>query len=138
MMTVVGASSMAEVTRTDRRLRTFYRILVVPASYLWTGLLRKRDSLLRLVKILINPGKVFDLTLPLEEVVEGYRAMDERRAIKARMKRKRLPALILTAAMAGVIALGCAAVRGADDSARARVTPSEKTNTVKIRIKVEN
>jgi hypothetical protein len=29
-------------------------------------------------------------------------------------------------------------VRGADDSARARVTPSEKTNTVKIRIKVEN
>jgi len=31
----------------------------------------------------INPGKVFDLTLPLEQVVEGYRAMDERRAIKA-------------------------------------------------------
>ena len=30
----------------------------------------------------INPGKVFDLTLPLEEVAEGYRAMDERRAIK--------------------------------------------------------
>jgi hypothetical protein len=25
---------------------------------------------------------VFDLTLPLEEVAEGYRAMDERRAIK--------------------------------------------------------
>jgi threonine dehydrogenase-like Zn-dependent dehydrogenase len=31
----------------------------------------------------INPGKVFDLTLPLERVAEGYRAMDERRAIKA-------------------------------------------------------
>jgi threonine dehydrogenase-like Zn-dependent dehydrogenase len=31
----------------------------------------------------INPGKVFDLTLPLEKVAEGYRAMDERRAIKA-------------------------------------------------------
>jgi threonine dehydrogenase-like Zn-dependent dehydrogenase len=31
----------------------------------------------------INPGKVFDLTLPLEQVAEGYRAMDERRAIKA-------------------------------------------------------
>ena len=29
-----------------------------------------------------DPGKVFDLTLPLEEVAEGYRAMDERRAIK--------------------------------------------------------
>jgi hypothetical protein len=54
------------------------------------------------------------------------------------MKRKRFPALILTAAMVGVIALGCAAVRGADDSAHARVTPSEKTNTVKIRVKVEN
>jgi threonine dehydrogenase-like Zn-dependent dehydrogenase len=31
----------------------------------------------------INPGKVFDLTLPLAQVAEGYRAMDERRAIKA-------------------------------------------------------
>ncbi len=31
----------------------------------------------------INPGKVFDLTLPLEQVAEGYRAMDERRAIKS-------------------------------------------------------
>jgi threonine dehydrogenase-like Zn-dependent dehydrogenase len=30
----------------------------------------------------IDPGKVFDLTLPLEQVAEGYRAMDERRAIK--------------------------------------------------------
>jgi threonine dehydrogenase-like Zn-dependent dehydrogenase len=31
----------------------------------------------------INPGKVFDLVLPLEQVAEAYRAMDERRAIKA-------------------------------------------------------
>ena len=31
----------------------------------------------------IDPGRVFDLTLPLEQVAEGYRAMDERRAIKA-------------------------------------------------------
>jgi len=30
----------------------------------------------------IEPGKVFDLTVPLDEVAEGYRAMDERRAIK--------------------------------------------------------
>jgi threonine dehydrogenase-like Zn-dependent dehydrogenase len=30
----------------------------------------------------IDPGKVFDLTLPLDAVAEGYRAMDERRAIK--------------------------------------------------------
>ncbi len=31
----------------------------------------------------IDPGKVFDLSLPLDQVAEGYRAMDERRAIKA-------------------------------------------------------
>lgn len=31
----------------------------------------------------IDPGKVFDLTLPLDQVAEGYGAMDERRAIKA-------------------------------------------------------
>jgi threonine dehydrogenase-like Zn-dependent dehydrogenase len=30
----------------------------------------------------IEPGKVFDLTLPLEQAADGYRAMDERRAIK--------------------------------------------------------
>jgi threonine dehydrogenase-like Zn-dependent dehydrogenase len=34
----------------------------------------------------INPGKVFDLALPLAEVAEGYRAMDERRAIKALLR----------------------------------------------------
>ena len=30
----------------------------------------------------LNPGKVFDLELPLEQVADSYRAMDERRAIK--------------------------------------------------------
>jgi threonine dehydrogenase-like Zn-dependent dehydrogenase len=30
----------------------------------------------------IDPGKVFDLTLPLEQAAEGYKAMDERRATK--------------------------------------------------------
>jgi threonine dehydrogenase-like Zn-dependent dehydrogenase len=34
----------------------------------------------------INPGKVFDLTLPLDQVAEGYRVMDERRAIKALLR----------------------------------------------------
>jgi threonine dehydrogenase-like Zn-dependent dehydrogenase len=34
----------------------------------------------------IDPGKVFDLTLPLERVAEGYRAMDERRAIKVLLR----------------------------------------------------
>jgi threonine dehydrogenase-like Zn-dependent dehydrogenase len=30
----------------------------------------------------IDPGRVFDVTLPLDRVAEGYAAMDERRAIK--------------------------------------------------------
>jgi hypothetical protein len=34
----------------------------------------------------INPGKVFDLQLPLADVAEGYRAMDERRAIKTLLR----------------------------------------------------
>lgn len=34
----------------------------------------------------IDPGKVFDLTLPLDQVAEGYRAMDERRAVKALLR----------------------------------------------------
>jgi threonine dehydrogenase-like Zn-dependent dehydrogenase len=31
----------------------------------------------------IDPGKVFDMKLPIAQVAEGYKAMDERRAIKA-------------------------------------------------------
>jgi threonine dehydrogenase-like Zn-dependent dehydrogenase len=34
----------------------------------------------------IDPGKVFDLILPLDQVAEGYRAMDERRAIKTLLR----------------------------------------------------
>src|SRR5215213_2987744 len=34
----------------------------------------------------IDPGRVFDLTLPLEQAAEGYRAMDERRAIKTLLR----------------------------------------------------
>ena len=37
----------------------------------------------------INPGKVFDLVLPLDQVAEGYRAMDERRAIKTLLRPSR-------------------------------------------------
>ncbi|MER8531341.1 zinc-dependent alcohol dehydrogenase family protein [Mesorhizobium sp. M1005] len=40
------------------------------------------DLMDRVLKGRIKPGKVFDLKLPLAEVAEGYRAMDERRAIK--------------------------------------------------------
>ncbi|MCO5972434.1 zinc-dependent alcohol dehydrogenase family protein [Actinoallomurus soli] len=34
----------------------------------------------------INPGRVFDLELPLEEAAQGYKAMDERRAIKTLLR----------------------------------------------------
>jgi threonine dehydrogenase-like Zn-dependent dehydrogenase len=34
----------------------------------------------------INPGKVFDPTLPLEQAPEGYKAMDEHRAIKTLLR----------------------------------------------------
>ena len=49
-----------------------------------------RRHLPELIKLVfdgkINPGKVFDLTLPLDQVAEGYRAMDERRAIKTLLR----------------------------------------------------
>jgi threonine dehydrogenase-like Zn-dependent dehydrogenase len=49
-----------------------------------------RRTLPELIKLVlnrkINPGKVFDLTLPLDQVAEGYCAMDERLAIKALLR----------------------------------------------------
>jgi threonine dehydrogenase-like Zn-dependent dehydrogenase len=49
-----------------------------------------RKYLPRLIDLVLNgtidPGRVFDLELPLEQVAEGYRAMDERRAIKALLR----------------------------------------------------
>jgi threonine dehydrogenase-like Zn-dependent dehydrogenase len=49
-----------------------------------------RKYLPKLIDLVLNgkidPGKVFDLTLPLDQVAEGYRAMDERRAIKALLR----------------------------------------------------
>jgi threonine dehydrogenase-like Zn-dependent dehydrogenase len=50
------------------------RFLREPIEFVWNGK--------------IHPGKVFDLTLPLDQVAEGYRAMDERRAIKALLRPK--------------------------------------------------
>jgi hypothetical protein len=46
-----------------------------------------RRFLLELIDLIwsrrIDTGKFFDLELPLKETAEGYRAMDERRAIRA-------------------------------------------------------
>jgi threonine dehydrogenase-like Zn-dependent dehydrogenase len=34
----------------------------------------------------VKPGEVFDQTLPLDQVADGYRAMDERTAVKTLLK----------------------------------------------------
>lgn len=44
------------------------------------------DLMQRVLDGKIQPGKVFDLTLPIAQVAEGYKAMDERRAIKTLLK----------------------------------------------------
>jgi 4-carboxymuconolactone decarboxylase len=43
----------------------------------------KAMAAMAVAKQVLEPGKVFDLVLALTEVAEGYKAMDERRAIKA-------------------------------------------------------
>jgi threonine dehydrogenase-like Zn-dependent dehydrogenase len=54
--------------------------------HLHGGPARVRRFLPELIDLLwkrqIDPGKVFDLVLPLDEAAEGYKAMDERRAVK--------------------------------------------------------
>ena len=40
------------------------------------------DLIDRILAGKINPGRVFDQRIPLDEAPEGYKAMDERRAIK--------------------------------------------------------
>lgn len=44
------------------------------------------DLMQRVLDGRIQPGKVFDLVLPIAQVAEGYRAMDERRAIKTLLR----------------------------------------------------
>ena len=47
-------------------------------------------DLIRLIESrAINPGKVFDLELPLADAAQAYRAMNERRAIKALLRPRR-------------------------------------------------
>ena len=56
------------------------------ATHLHGGPAPVRRFLPELIELIwdrrIDPGRVFDLTLPLEQAADGYRAMDERRAIK--------------------------------------------------------
>jgi threonine dehydrogenase-like Zn-dependent dehydrogenase len=64
--------------------------LFFSAVHLHGGPAPVRRFLPQLVELIwnrrIDPGKVFDLTLPLEQVAEGYRAMDQRRAVKTLLR----------------------------------------------------
>jgi threonine dehydrogenase-like Zn-dependent dehydrogenase len=64
--------------------------LFFSATHLHGGPAPVRRFLPELIELIckheINPGKVFDLELPLAEAAEGYQAMDERRAIKTLLR----------------------------------------------------
>jgi hypothetical protein len=55
---------------------------LVPCTAGPTPVRRFLPELIDLIwKRTVDPGKVFDLELPLAQAAEGYRAMDERRPI---------------------------------------------------------
>lgn len=104
----VGADAVLECVGTDQAMRTAFTIarpgstvgfvgvphgVEVPIREMFSrnvglagGVAPVRTYLPELFELVehgtIDPGMVFDLTLPLDQVAEGYRAMDERRAIK--------------------------------------------------------
>jgi len=104
----VGADAVLECVGTDGSMRTAFKVARPGATVGFVGVphgvelpIRRMfqrnvglaggmapvrtylpDLLERVLSGRIDPGLVFDLTLPLDEVAEGYRAMDERRAIK--------------------------------------------------------
>jgi threonine dehydrogenase-like Zn-dependent dehydrogenase len=108
----VGADSVLECVGTDQSIKTAFDIARPGSTVGFVGVphgvelpvrrmfqknvglaggmaptRRYMDELLPLVLDgTIDPGRVFDLTLPLEEVAEAYRAMDERRAIKVMLQ----------------------------------------------------
>jgi threonine dehydrogenase-like Zn-dependent dehydrogenase len=65
-------------------------VLFSSAVHLHGGPAPVRRFLPELIELIsdraIDPGRVFDLALPLEQAAEGYRAMDERRAIKTLLR----------------------------------------------------
>ena len=104
----VGADAVLECVGTDQSMRTAFAIarpgstvgfvgvphgVDVPIREMFSrnvglagGVAPVRAYLPHLLDLVvqgtIDPGLVFDLTLPLDQVAEGYRAMDERRAVK--------------------------------------------------------
>lgn len=105
----VGADSVLECVGTDQAMQTALRVarpgatvgfvgvpqegMEIPARTMFSrnvglsgGIAPVRAYLPQLLDMVldgaIDPGRVFDLTIPLDDVAEGYRAMDERRATK--------------------------------------------------------
>ena len=104
----VGADAVLECVGTDQAIKTAFAIarpgstvgfvgvphgVELPVRRMFQqnvglagGMAPVREYLPELLKLVldgsIDPGQVFDSTLPLDEVAEGYRAMDERRSIK--------------------------------------------------------
>ncbi len=104
----VGADSVLECVGTDDAMRTAFAIarpgstvgfvgvphgIELPVRRMFQrnvglagGMAPTRRYVPELLELVlsgrIEPGLVFDSTVPLDEVAEGYRAMDERRAIK--------------------------------------------------------
>ena len=104
----VGADAVLECVGTDQAMRTAFDVarpgstvgfvgvphgVELPVRTMFErnvgvfgGVAPVRAYLPRLLDLVvtraIEPGLVFDLELPLDEVEEGYRAMDERRATK--------------------------------------------------------
>ncbi len=74
----VGADAVLECVGTDQS--------VVQARRSRPGPRPPPDLLGRVWDGRIDPGRVFDLTLPLEQVAEGYVAMDEWRATKVLLR----------------------------------------------------
>ena len=108
----VGADAVLECVGTDESMKTALRCarpgatvgyvgvphgVNVPINVLFArnvglagGLAPVRRYLPELLALVeageLDPSPVFDLTLPLDEVAEGYRAMDERRAVKVMLR----------------------------------------------------
>ncbi len=104
----VGADAVLECVGTDQSMRTAFAIarpgstvgfvgaphgVELPVRRMFVrnvglagGMAPVRRYLPELLDLVlagtIDPGLVFDLTVPLDDVADGYRAMDERRAIK--------------------------------------------------------
>ncbi len=108
----VGADAVLECVGTDQAMRTAFDVarpgstvgfvgvphgVELPVRRMFStnvglagGMAPVRHYLPQLLDLVtsreIDPGLVFDLTLPLADVAEGYRAMDERRAVKVMLR----------------------------------------------------